>query len=179
MRSRHPVRVDGGTYQASPVRPYRMGHAIRRTVTIRTVSMSPVPVTGGVSTVDGPLWGEEPMHSRITPPVMVAFLGALIMAVNILALTACTPPVMPTPASQLIDVTKVAPCPAEDGPGMTGPAPCVFDGGANGSSAYGVRWIYYSKDTCPVDTVQGARFVRCISREDWTGGVGSGEGRRN
>lgn len=77
-----------------------------------------------------------------------------------------------------IDLTTVTPCQVEDGPGMDGPVPCVFDGGDPGSD-YGTRWVYYSPDRCPVNTVQNYRLVTCVSRADWTGGIGSGEGRTN
>lgn len=79
-----------------------------------------------------------------------------------------------------IDLTTVTPCQVEDGPGLAGPVPCVFDGGSPDTTGYtGARWVYYSADRCPVNTVQDHRLVTCVSREDWTGGVGSGEGRTN
>ena len=98
-------------------------------------------------------------------------LAVLALAIGA-SLAACqqTPPTL--------DLTTVPACPAEDGPGMTGPVPCVFDGGDPGSG-YGTRWVYYSPGKCPVTTTQDHRMVTCVSRDDWTGGTGSGEGRTN
>ena len=87
------------------------------------------------------------------------------------ALAACqhTPPA--------IDLAAIPACPAEDGPGLTGPVPCAVD--TPNVGGYGTRWVLYSPDTCPKTTVQPHEDVTCISRDDWTGGTGSGEGRTN
>lgn len=84
-----------------------------------------------------------------------------------------------------LDLVTVPPCPAEDGPGMSGPVPCVFhvdrvSDTANGHGAPGstVRWYLYA-DRCPVSTVQDFRLVECVDRADWAGEHGSGEGRTN
>jgi hypothetical protein len=108
-----------------------------------------------------------------------AVLVALLSLVGTGALLMACQPIGTGRVPMLVDVTAVAPCPAEDGPGMTGPAPCVFDGGDASTSGYGTRWVFYSAtDVCP-ETVQGSALVHCVIRTDWTGGVGSGEGRTN
>lgn len=110
-------------------------------------------------------------------PYSGATLLAAVLALMIGAvLVACAP----TPPR--LDLASVAACPAEDGPGMTGPVPCVFDvtRKSDTSNGYGgevARWYLYANH-CPVNTVQDHRLVKCISRSDWTGGV-EGEGRTN
>jgi hypothetical protein len=125
--------------------------------------------------VERSAWNTErsPPVARNKPYSGAALLAAILALSLGVALTACvrTPP--------RIDLTTVTACPEEDGPGMTGPVPCVFDGGAEVGTGYGTRWVYYSPDTCPVTTVQDHRLVTCVSRDDWTGGTGSGEGRTN
>lgn len=119
------------------------------------------------------------MMARNKPYSGSVLLAMLIAMLATVALVACN---SPTYVPQPLDLSTVAACPAEDGPGLTGPAPCVFDGGAviGPDAAYGVRWVYYSADnTCPVNTVQDPHTVHCVMREDWTGGTGSGEGRTN
>jgi hypothetical protein len=112
--------------------------------------------------------------SRSKPYGGATLLAAILALVTGVVLVACAQPVSPHP----IDLTRVAVCPAEDGPGMTGPVPCVFDGKDASASAYGTRWVLYvADDVCPVETVQDVRLVRCVIRSDWTGGMGSGEGR--
>lgn len=101
---------------------------------------------------------------------LVVALASLLLAP---AMVACqqTPPAL--------DLTTVPACPAEDGPGMTGPVPCTWDTimVGNGQGGEVTRWYLYA-DTCPRTTVQDHRLVECIGRADWTGGV-EGEGRTN
>jgi hypothetical protein len=99
--------------------------------------------------------------------MLLTMIVALLIGVTAIA-CAATPP--------SLDLATVAACPAEDGPGMTGPVPCVFDSGTP-ASGYGTRWVLYSPDTCPKTTVQPHETVTCVSRPDWTGATGSGEGR--
>jgi len=68
-----------------------------------------------------------------------------------------------------LDVTTVALCPAEDGPALGGPVPCVWDGAERGNGGYyGARWVLYV-EACPVTTVQAVADVQCVSRPDWSG----------
>lgn len=106
--------------------------------------------------------------------VLFAALLSLVLGVTMLAACQQTPPAL--------DLATVPFCPAEDGPGMTGPVPCVFDAArvtdtANGYGGEGYRWYLYA-DTCPRTTVQDHQLVKCIARPDWTGDV-EGEGRTN
>ncbi len=113
-------------------------------------------------------------NNRATERGSLAALVALLVTVGLIA--ACAP------TAPRLDLTKVQACPAEDGPGLTGPVPCVFDSDAPGKhpNGYGnVRWVLYVGGTCPVNVVQDQRLVHCVSRDDWTGGIGSGEGRTN
>lgn len=103
--------------------------------------------------------------------------GALIVALTSVILGAGLVACNQTPPA--LDLTTVPACPAEDGPGMSGPVPCVWDSAYQGNGHGGsvVRWYLYA-DTCPRTTVQDHRLVECIGRADWTGGV-EGEGRSN
>lgn len=106
------------------------------------------------------------------------YSGATLLAA-ILALTVGVAAMACAPSVPRIDLTTVAACPAEWGPGMTGPVPCVWDSDTRGAHPGGspLRWYLYA-DRCPVNTVQDHRLVQCIGRADWTGGV-EGEGRTN
>lgn len=115
------------------------------------------------------------MPRRFNSDIVWPALAVLALASGaILAGCQQTPPAL--------DLTTVAACPAEDGPGMTGPVPCVFDvtrktDTANGYGGEVTRWYLYA-DKCPRTTVQDHRLVHCIGRADWTGGV-EGNGRTN
>lgn len=91
----------------------------------------------------------------------VMLTGAVIAAL-VLATGACS--VSP------VDLTTVAPCPGETGPGAGGPAPCVWDSETRGihPGDSPVRWYLYSDGGCPVATVQPADDVHCVMRADWS-----------
>lgn len=115
------------------------------------------------------------MFSRVRTEYRVLFVGCLVIAAVNMLTAACAPAVPTTLSPAPVDLTQVTPCPAENGPGMTGPAPCVWDHGTErGNHVYNARWLYYSADGCPVATVQDSAQVHCIGRADWTGGVEDG-----
>lgn len=125
-------------------------------------------------------------------PLLIA---ALLVTALAAALAACNVgqdvPTDDRPATAIVtygsalDVATGAPCPQEDGPGVSGgPVPCVWDSATRGCSdaeyarqhpvcasarpAYGARWYLYV-ETCPVATVQDPADVQCIGRDDWSG----------
>lgn len=93
---------------------------------------------------------------------LVAMLAALLLAVGAVA---CAPTVRAT------DLTAVAKCPGEDGPGA-GPFPCVWDSQTQGNGQagpYDVRWTFYAgPDGCP-NVTQDNRLWHCVLLADWSG----------
>ena len=74
------------------------------------------------------------------------------------------------------DLSTVAPCPSDDGPGPDGPIPCVWDALRDGDlkmGPYGPRWTLYTVDLCPSPDsfTQPAAYVACVRRSDWSGGL--------
>lgn len=98
--------------------------------------------------------------SRTKPYSGAALLTMLAVLLAGVALVACAP----TPPR--LDLATMAQCPGEDGP--RDGTPCVWD--AERSSAQlnppVWRWVLYV-ETCPVNTVQDHRLVRCIPRGEW------------
>jgi hypothetical protein len=98
-----------------------------------------------------------------------AATAAWSIVIGLLLVIACATP--NSAPDTRIDLSTVAPCPVEDGPGDV--VPCVWDAETRGNAAYaypGARWfLYAADDRCPVDTVQSAETVHCVTRSDWSG----------
>jgi hypothetical protein len=95
------------------------------------------------------------LHSQGAMALTAGIVAALALVVG-----ACAP--------SRLDVSTVAPCAGEWGPGPGGAVPCVWDAQTRGSGGGSVRWLYYSASTCPVATVQPADTVKCLARADWS-----------
>ena len=103
---------------------------------------------------------------RNKPYSGAALLTMLIAIVaTVVMVTACS---RITYVPRPVDVTVFQPCPGEAGPATPDADPCVWDStrAPNQVTTPQWRWVLYA-DTCPGETVQDHRLVRCIPRGEW------------
>lgn len=94
------------------------------------------------------------MNTSIKGNGAATVLAFLAVASGSLTIAACESDV-PT-VSRAVDVSTVAPCPGEAGPGNQAQAPCVWDGLSQGNGTFtGARWLYYASGQC-----DGLTFVQ-------------------